>query len=174
MFMQIISHTPTWVFVLFFALVALGLRQTRSRKASVQRQVGMPLAFTSLSLYGVISAFHGGLLSLTVWLIGSAIVAGFMLRRPLPEGTHYDAGAWQFNLPGSWVPFFIIMGIFSTKYTVGVMLGIHPELASQTDFALYVSGLYGALSGVFLGRSLRLIRLMRTSAPSSQASTNAS
>jgi len=29
---QILSHTPAWVFVLFFVLLVFGLMQTRTRK----------------------------------------------------------------------------------------------------------------------------------------------
>ena len=52
-----------------------------------------------------------------------------------------------------------MMGIFFTKYAVGVSLSVAPALALSASFALPVGAAYGAMSGIFLGRALRLWRL---------------
>ena len=62
-------------------------------------------------------------------------------------------------MPGSAVPLALMMGIFFTKYAVGVTLGMHLAQANDVSFALAVSALYGAFSGVFAGRAARLWRL---------------
>ena len=82
-----------------------------------------------------------------------------MLRQPLPSNTRYDSGARIFQVQGSWVPLALMMGIFATKYFVGVASAMHPELTRQTAFALGFSALYGAFSGVFAGRAVRLWQL---------------
>ena len=51
------------------------------------------------------------------------------------------------------------MGIFFTKYAVGVSIGMQPALAHDTSFALTVSTLYGAFSGIFMARTAKLWRL---------------
>jgi hypothetical protein len=56
------------------------------------------------------------------------------------------------------------MGIFFTKYTVGVTLVHAPQLAHQMSFALPVSALYGIFSGVFVGQAASLWRLAARSA----------
>jgi len=53
----------------------------------------------------------------------------------------------------------LIMGIFLTKYAVGVSLVMHPELKSSANFSLAIGTLYGVFSGIFAGRAIRLIRL---------------
>ena len=58
--------------------------------------------------------------------------------------------------PGSAVPLALMMGIFFTKYAVGVLLAMHPELRHQMGFALGISALYGGFSGIFAARALRL------------------
>jgi non-heme chloroperoxidase len=58
----------------------------------------------------------------------------------------------------------LIMGIFFTKYTVGVTLVYAPRLAHQMSFALPVSALYGIFSGVFVGQATSLWRLAARSA----------
>lgn len=53
----------------------------------------------------------------------------------------------------------LMMGIFFTKYSVGVTLVLHPEFGRQALFALGISALYGAFTGIFIGRAIRLWRL---------------
>lgn len=164
----IISHTPTWVFALFAALLALGLSQLRTRTASRARVTAMPVAMLVLAVTGVVSAFglgRDGLLALLVWATGAVLVGRRVASLQNPAGTGYDPVLKQFALPGSAVPLVLIMGIFCTKYAVGVTLGFHPELAQHEAFALGVSGLYGVFSGIFAARALRLWRLSQPRGP---------
>lgn len=64
-----------------------------------------------------------------------------------------------------------MMGIFFTKYVVSVQIAMHPSLADDRVFALCVGALYGAFSGIFAARGLRLWRLSARRA--AQATTNA-
>jgi hypothetical protein len=82
-----------------------------------------------------------------------------LLRRKLAPGVRYDAARARFTLPGSAVPLALMMGIFLTKYAVGVALSVAPALSRDAAFAAVVGGLYGAFSGVFGARALRLWRL---------------
>ena len=60
----------------------------------------------------------------------------------------------------------LIMGIFMTKYVVGVSLVMHPELTANANIILAIGTLYGLYSGIFAGRAVRLIRLvLRPAAP---------
>jgi hypothetical protein len=54
------------------------------------------------------------------------------------------------------VPLTLFMGIFITKYAVGISIGMQASLARDVNFALAVSTLYGAFSGIFLARAARL------------------
>jgi len=59
----------------------------------------------------------------------------------------------------------LMMGIFLTKYVVGAALAMHPELRQQAAFGLVIPVLYGAFSGVFAARAVRLWKLaIRTDA----------
>jgi hypothetical protein len=159
MLMQIFSQTPKWVFVLFAALLWLGLQQMLPRRVSLNRATLLPLIMTGLSLLGVASAFGELPIALLAWLVGTAIVCVATLQLQSNAGIHYDATNRRFQLPGSAVPLALFMGIFLTKYAVGVSIGIHASLARDVNFALAVSTLYGAFSGIFLARSARLWRM---------------
>jgi hypothetical protein len=159
MLMHILSNTPKFVFILFAALLWLGLQQLLPRRVGLNRATLLPLAMTGLSLYGVASAFGDQTIALLAWLVGTAVVFVTTLQLQSNASIHYDATNRRFHLPGSVVPLTLFMCIFFTKYAVGVSIGMQASLAHDTDFALTVSTLYGAFSGIFLARAARLWRM---------------
>lgn len=159
MLLQILSSTPSWVFALFVVLLGFGLRQVRSYRAGLVRVAILPVAMKTLAVFGVISAFGTSSMALAAWLFAAPLAAFFVLRRPLPATTRYDAAARCFAVTGSLVPLALLMGIFFTKYVVAVQLAMHPALAHDADFALVVGTVYGAFSGAFAARGIRLWKL---------------
>ena len=153
---HVFASTPTWVFVLFGVLLAFGLRQLRTYRASLVRVAILPVAMKTLAVWGVISAFGASSLATLAWGAMALVAVVFVLRRPLPATTRYDASTRAFTVTGSAVPLALMMGIFFTKYVVAVLLALHPELARQPDVALVVGAIYGAFSGTFAGRGIRL------------------
>ena len=170
MFSQIIKGTPLWVWGLLAALLALGLSQLAGRQLSLRRVILVPLAMLGLSLFGMLPAFGGtGQLGpvLLAWLGAGALVTALMLRLAPAAGSGYDAASRRFVVPGSVLPLFLILGIFMTKYVVGIELALQPAVARDAAFALPVGLIYGAFNGLFAARALRLLRLVqRGDAPS--------
>jgi hypothetical protein len=162
---QVISHTPYWVWGLLAALVGLGASQLCDRRAGLRRILLVPAGMAVFSVAGVASAFGGsGQLAaqaVGAWLVaGAAITALALWFQPTPpEGTRYIALARSFHIPGSAMPLALILGIFLTKYFVGVELAMQPSLARDGGFALQISALYGVFNGLFTARALRLWRL---------------
>lgn len=159
---QIVKNTPTWVFGLLAALLALGLSQVRTRDVSAMRMAITPAAMTGLSLWGTISAFSASPLFgyvLLAWAAGAALMLALISPMSAPRGTAYNAATRSFTVPGSVVPLMLILGIFMTKYIVGVELAMQPGLAHDGQYTLVVGGLYGLFSGTFAGRAARLWRL---------------
>ena len=72
----VLKHTPTWVWALLAALIALGLSQARDRSASLARIAIMPVAMTALSVWGTVSAFGNSPQFGSVMLAWSAMAAG--------------------------------------------------------------------------------------------------
>jgi hypothetical protein len=159
MFEQIIRNTPTWVWGLLLGLLSLGISQSFSRTVGLRRVTVMSLAMAGLSLFGTVSAFGSASQVLLTWLAAAIGVAAFVLSRPLAVSTTYDPATRRFYLPGSWVPLGLMMGIFFTKYVVGVTLAMQPALVHQSGPALAAAALYGAFSGAFVARAARLLRL---------------
>jgi len=159
MLLQIIAHTPRWVFAVFALLVWIGSKQLLAGRVSLTRVTIVPIAMAGLSVYGVLSAFGDSPMALAGWALAAAVAVALVLRRPLPAATRYDAATRSFHVAGSAVPLALMMGIFLTKYVVGVQIALHPELAHHHNFALAIGTLYGAFSGIFTGRTLRLWKL---------------
>ncbi|MET3493144.1 putative membrane protein [Variovorax boronicumulans] len=159
MLMQIVLHTPKWVFAVFVLLVWLGARQLLSNSMSLNRVTLMAVAMGGLSLFGVISAFGDSPGALLGWAAAAAVLMALLLQRPLPATTRYDAATRKFHMAGSAVPLMLMMGIFFTKYAVAATLALHPELRHHAVFALAIPVLYGAFTGIFVGRAVRLWKL---------------
>ena len=160
MLLQILANTPKWVFALFAALLALGLSQLLTRRVGLARVTALALGMSAFSLYGTVSAFNAVPVTLLAWLASAAAVLALLALRAAPAGTRYDAATRRFTVPGSAVPLAVMMGIFFTKYAVGVTLALQPALARDLPVALALSAVYGAFSGVFLARAARLWRLV--------------
>jgi hypothetical protein len=158
--MPILRQTPVWVWGLLASLIALGVSQLRDRQAGVARVSLLPLVMTILSVSGTFSALgntpHAGLV-ISAWL-GAAVLA-FALFAPGRANAQFDPAQRVFHMPGSAVPLLLIVGIFLVKYVVGVDLAMAPQLVREPSYVLSVAALYGAFTGVFIGRASRLWRL---------------
>ena len=164
MFIQIITRTPIWVWAILILLLWVGLKQTLPRNVSLRRITVLPLVMVGLSLAGVFSAFGSSMNALLAWGAGAAIAAAVVMQRNLPQATQYNGWTQQFQLPGSWTPLVLMMGIFITKYAAGVALAMQPDLAGNALFSQSVGALYGGFSGVFAARAARLWRLVSSKA----------
>jgi hypothetical protein len=159
MISQIITRTPIWVWALLALLIGLGYQQSKTRVLGLRRVMVIPAVLTLLSILGTVSAFGSSPQVLFTWLAAASLLAFVVLQLPLSAGHRFDPQTSKLHVLGSWVPLALMMGIFANKYVVGVALSMHPELAQNATFTLAFSALYGAFSGVFIGRAVRLWRL---------------
>lgn len=156
----ILRNTPIWVWGLLAGLLALGIGQLRERTASLTRVSLLPLAMTIFSVWGTFSALGGSRYLagvIAAWLMAAAIALA--LLAPGRAAAQFDPVRRSYRLPGSVVPLLLIVGIFLVKYVVGVELAMAPRLVQEAQYALAVATLYGAFTGVFVGRASRLWRL---------------
>jgi hypothetical protein len=164
--LQVVQRTPYWVWGLLAALLWLGASQWFDRTTSLRRMVGMPLGMSAFSAYGVAAALGhspGGQGAIGAWLLTAVATTILALQwQPAPpRGSRYDPDTRRFHIPGSVVPLCLIVGIFLTKYAVGIELALQPGLTGDSAFALSVALVYGAFNGLFLARTLRMLRLAR-------------
>lgn len=158
MLIEIIRHTPTWVFVLFFVLVALGYTQSKRRAVAPAVVLILPVAMTALSLYGLLSAFHLALLPIVAWVVALGVVTVVGWQLNLPRGVTYTRASRLVNVPGSWTPLALMMGIFFLRYFVAVVFARQLPIVSSPLFVATVAAAYGAFSGAFVARAAVIYR----------------
>ena len=154
MLIEIISHTPRWVFILFFVLLVLGYLQSKTRTVSRKKVIILPCAMIALSFYGVISAFGISAVGIISWFIGAAATTWLGLMLGSPKGIVCKDDIHSVIIPGSWIPLLLMMAIFFTKYIVGVVLARELPIAGSLQFISIVCFFYGCFSGLFLARML--------------------
>ena len=159
MLLQIVQHTPVWVWGLLAGLVAYGVSQARDREVGLARITILPLVMLALSFSGVVSAFAHAGIALLAWAAGIAVALS--VGRPLVQarGARWDGTTGLLHVPGSWAPLVLIVALFLIKYIVGVTFALHHELAGNTLFGAACGLAYGTFSGLFAARALGLRRL---------------
>ena len=168
MIFEIVRRTPVWVWGLLAALLALGFSQLGRRTVRPRRVFIMPLAMLGFALAGIVTDLSRGghpAAPLLAWALAAGVTTLLLAPFAPPAGTQFDAAANTFTLPGSYQPLLLIVGIFLTKYVVGIELAMQPALATDLGFTLPVSLLYGLFSGIFAARALRLWRMTFTHTP---------
>ena len=158
MILDILKHTPLWVYGLFVFLVYLGVLQSRTRSFTPVRLGILPAAMLAFSLYGVLSVFGASVPALVAWVVGLAACVWGIVALGFPRNATWSEETRTFTVPGSWLPLVIIMAIFFTRYTVNVSLALEPSLKQATGFIPAIGLLYGISSGYFLARALNIQR----------------
>jgi hypothetical protein len=154
--LQILSHTPVWVFALFAGLLGFGLLQTRSREVRRPLAYALPAGMVALSLSGVQSSFGLTLTTVTAWTSG-LIVVTLIVSQVFPDKRlALDSADGTFHIPGSLTPLAVMMAIFFTKYAYAVLQGLGAAAATSDLAAPALSLAYGCFSGYFCARAVML------------------
>ena len=155
----ILTHTPHWVWAIFIVLLALGLKQAQPHRQKLRRIILLGIGMVGLSLAGTLSAFGATPDALLAWL-GSAVAVALLYSQStsLDPRVRFDATSHVFHMPGSWTPMALMMGLFTLKFTVGIAANLAPNLMLQAGVSLGLAAVYGAFSGVFIARAVRLWR----------------
>ncbi len=134
MILEILERTPAWVYVLFAALLYLGIVQARTRRIPTARVVVLPAALIVFSLYGVVSAFGPTALALACWGLELSSCRGLGGRSP--SSSRSSSYATRSRCP----------------------LTVNGALRAVPLFAAAASLVYGLASGYFLARALAVRR----------------
>jgi hypothetical protein len=165
MILDILAHTPVWVWIVFGALILLGLQQSRTRDVSIARATILPVVMIVLSLSGVVSAFGPVPFALVAWAAGVGLSLTLAGKSVAVRGASRSTQPGHLRIPGSLVPVMLIMAVFITKYAAGVALAINPSLAANSAVAVTLSLVYGVFSGLFWSRAQSLRALVQNVQP---------
>lgn len=166
----ILLHTPRWVWILLASLIALGFAQAVPRRMTPARATAVPVAMAVVSLGGVMStfsAFSAQPLALLGWGVGAAAALALAHTVGAWNGIRWLEADRRLLVPASWVPLSLILCLFITRYGVSVAMAVNPGLLWHAGVAMPIGFIYGAVSGIFLSRSLVTWRLTRQAMPDS-------
>jgi hypothetical protein len=162
MLIEIVRHTPGWVWVLLVVLLALGWSQSKDRAVAVPRLVILPLVMFALGLSTLWPAMHKLPAVGLVWITTLALAAAASARWLVPQQARWDSAAHRLQMPGSWLPMLLILATFAVKYCFGVLQGLMPALAAGSGFLVVMCAVSGLVSGLWLGRGFALLALARS------------
>jgi hypothetical protein len=153
---EILRQTPLWAWAILIALLAVGLSQCRDRVVKPFRVMIAPLVFLVI---GALASARAGT-TFAVWAVALAIVTAIAARSfPIPAGSRYVPSEGKLHLPGSVIPLTSMMAIFLINYAINVIFAMFPEVARRDDVRFGVAIVLACITGVYLGRAIRLLRL---------------
>ena len=161
MLIQILTHTPLYVWAILAFLVQRGMIALRDRDVEVRKLVIIPAVMLVLSLQDVNAKFGLDGWPLAAWALAAAALA---LLAGMTGAPRIAAGTvpGSVRVRGSRVPFALMMAVFFTKYVASVALSVAPQLRHDTVFAVAVCALFGLFNGVFIGRLAGDLAVVRT------------
>ncbi len=161
MVINILTNTPFYVYWIFFSLLFVGISQTKKRKVSLYRAVGIPFVLIILSIYAIIHDFGINLFSTSIWIGGIILILLLNKIVKSEKDVEYSPSTKNFTIGGSYIPLIMMMTLFFTKYSVGVISAINSPLLNSMIFISVASMFYGIFSGMYILRLLSLIQKMK-------------
>ena len=154
-FLPILTHTPTWVWVVLALLVWLGIQGLKPRTVALPRVFLTPAVFIT---WGIVAlAARSSPTVLLDWGLTAACGVGLALATVRLEGLRAAGGT--VHLPGSWLPLVRNLAIFGAKYVLTVAMTMHPERRGALVF--WDVGISGLSAGYFLGWLVRFLLAYR-------------
>lgn len=150
--LDIVTHTPLWVWPLILYALYAGWARTRDRIVSPARLFALPVILVALDVFEL--ARNGLTLPTSAGLAAGAVagaLAGLAAARHTPARALGDG---RLAVKGHWLPFAIVLAIVVVSYVRGAALGIDPSLASNARFLLANAVLAGFLPALMLARTL--------------------
>src|SRR5687767_2557120 len=154
---QVLRHTPVWVWVVLGVITALGLRQAADHVVTRRRLAVAPIALGAFSLSGAVTAFGLRAEVLVAWALGMALAVAINQWLAWPRTARLEADG-RYAVKGSLWPLIGMWAVFAVRYATSVTLVLHRDWSHGTLFSQVMPLVYGALSGFFLARALRILR----------------
>ena len=158
---NIIGHTPVWVFPLIVVVLWLGSVNLRERNVPLRSLLVFPAVMLVLSIGNSIGTSAGPLMALGTWLFSAAIgaaVGWYLTQRPRGIEPKIEPKSGQIIVPGSVIPLLVCVALITLRYAFGYLYGRYPDLRADQNYALALIAGGALLGGVLLGRYGRLGR----------------
>lgn len=155
MILEILTHTPIWVFVLFAIIVMMGAKRLRDGERDARRVCLIPILFI---LFGLIRlSNHDDSGAISAWLVATGAGLGIgSLARPAMK---HLADGYRIFLAGSAWPLARIVVIFVAHYFLNVAAVM--SFDHRVDFMRLDAAVSGIAAGFFAGWLWRFVQAYR-------------
>jgi len=147
--LDILTHTPIWVWGLFAFVVFIASQSIADRTVSLFRLVLLPAIMLIIAATGLVSGGWGVLPAILVGIAAGSAV-GWLLER---EGGTRRLANGKVWLRGDWWTLAQVLLTFGVRYTATVIGVVNPALGSTFAFQLATALISSLLSAMFLGRT---------------------
>jgi hypothetical protein len=156
---QMVIHTPPYVFVLLAYFILQGLLSLRTREQAMWRMLIVPSLFTGTGLLLLVLRPSGGSLLILAWLIGlgAFVPLGLMTG---PRILAVDRRRGRVIRAGSPASLVRNLLVFAAQYGIAVATFLHPE--AQGSLAVAGHAVSGISVGYFVGWTIAFRRRYRT------------
>jgi alpha-beta hydrolase superfamily lysophospholipase len=146
--LDIVLHTPLWVWPLFALVLWLGWSARKPRVVHPLRLAALPLVGLGVTIAGVVQSAMPAF-TVAGWLVGLllALPVGYAVGRG--REVHWQDG--RVRIAGSWFLLGFALSIFAVRYALGVTFGVWPRLALQPAWIASAGLVGGVIAGIGLG-----------------------
>lgn len=149
---QILSHTPAWVYILLFYLVSRGVKAMKPAEVTPLKLAIVPALLTGWGLADLVRLYTISAANLVPWI--SALAAGSVVGWLLVKGRviTVDRATGTLKRPADYTVLPLVLIAFTIKYSFGVLAAIDPQRLAEPSFRLLDLALSGILAGIFVGK----------------------
>jgi hypothetical protein len=160
--LEILAHVPLFVWPLFILLVIGGLRARKTNIMPVVILLVIPALFGAWSLFNFFGKYGHNVWVVCFWLfcLGVGFSAGFAHMQKMK--LRFDKRKKMVELPGSWIPLMLSLSIFTSKFSINMIISISPHL-SDSMLLLGLELFATIILGIFLGRGVGCLVRYRAS-----------
>ena len=153
---QIVGHTPAYVFLALAYGLFAGFRALRPRSMALLAMPIVPAVFLALSVTSLISAVAVLPAAVLEWLVAAGVGVTMGVSFLSANVIAIDRSRGRITAGGSALVLVLFLVIFSLKYVNGIVHGTNPTLAAAPGFIMAMTTVSGLSSGVMIGRIVRL------------------
>ncbi len=160
------SHIPTYVYVLFFVLLWMGITRSFPRTIRIERLLIMPALMAVLGIRGFFGLFHSpDYLDLLTAVFGSAMGLALGYRHVQQWIVSVDRAAKTIALPGDVMMLVIILATFGFEFALHYGFDSGAAWASSSTLPPVAAAVWCLFIGMSAGRNLNLaLRFLRSEA----------
>jgi hypothetical protein len=151
------SHVPAYVYVLFLALLWMGVARCFPRTIRVERLLIMPALMTVLGVRGFVSLFHGpDNADLFAAVLGAAIGLAIGYRHVRRWAVRIDRSARTIAVPGDVMMLVIILATFAFEFALHYGIDSAAAWAGSALVPPVSAAVWSLFVGMSAGRNAKL------------------